>query len=108
MYYWYNKYAVCLNLASFITTTDMSVVTAVKFETCTKTIVKCLDNWDSWTDEDELLLGDCSQSSSEDITIYKFDPWEETTSYYLLGNDTYNENYCWPGKTPFYSPFIGS
>ena len=106
LYYWYDEYAVCLNVAWFTTTTEFNIITAVKLETCSRTIVKCLDNWDNWTDEEELLLGECTQSSSEDITVYQFKPWEADDKYYLFGNDTYNENYCWPGKTPFYSPFM--
>jgi hypothetical protein len=45
--------------------------------------VKCLDDWSSWTSEDELLLETCTLSSSEDITVYSYKPFEVlfTNSY---------------------------
>ena len=105
-YYWRDSYAVCLNTAFFITPTDYNVVSATKLEKCDKVLVKCLDNWDTWTDTDELLIGTCTLSSSEDITVYQYKPFENEYTRYLVGNDTYLENYCWPGPTPLYSWFL--
>jgi len=69
-YYWYKSYAICFNFAAFVTPTDYNVISASKLEKCDKVLVKCFDNWDSWTDEDELLIGTCTLSSSEDVTLY--------------------------------------
>lgn len=60
----------CLNFAAFITPTDFNWISATKVEKCERVLIKCIDNWDSWTDEDELLIGTCTLSSSEDITVY--------------------------------------
>lgn len=38
--------------------------------------------------------------------MYKYAPIEDELTHYWMGNDTYMENFCWPGPTPFYSNFM--
>jgi hypothetical protein len=105
MYYWYLDQAFCFNLASYINPVSFTVTSATKLEQCSKTIVKCLDNWDQLTNVDELLIGECVLSSSEDVAIYDYKAVENLYTKYWLGADAYYANYCWPGPSPFYSKF---
>lgn len=105
-YYWKQDYAVCLNFLFFITPTDYSIVSANKLTKCDKVLIKCLDDWDNWSNKDEMLIGTCTLSSSEDITLYQYKPFENEYRKYFVGNDTFMENYCWPGHTPFYSQLM--
>lgn len=105
-YYWINEYAVCLNMALFITPTNFNLISATKLEKCEKTLIKSLDDWNAWTDKEELLIGTCSLSSSEDITVYQYKAFESEYTRYYIGNDTYMNNYCFPGHTPLYSWFL--
>jgi len=105
MYYWYDEAALCLSMAPFITPAKFTILSASKFEQCARVVVKCLDNWDAWKDEKELLMGTCSLSSSEDVTVYEFYPIEKDFSHYLIGSDKYAVNYCFPGTSPFYTPW---
>jgi len=90
----------------FINPVTYDIKSATKLEQCSKTIVNCLDNWSQWNDTDELLIGTCTLSSSEDVTVYEFKPVETTAvTYYFLGSESYIANFCWPGPTPLYSPF---
>ena len=52
MYYWYADQAVCLDMAVFIKPTDFNIVSATKLEQCSRVLIKCIDNWDSWTNPD--------------------------------------------------------
>jgi len=92
-------------MLGFIEPVDFNIMSATKLEQCSRVIIKCLDNWDNWSNPDELLLGTCTLSSSEDVTVYQFKPVEVTYNKYLLGTNTYVENFCWPGPTPLYSPW---
>lgn len=105
VYYWYKDAAMCINMAMFITPTEFDLISASQLEKCTRVIVKCLDDWSSWTDENELLFGTCTLSDKQDFSIYKYNPIETEFTHYFIGNDKYQENYCFPGPTPFYSPF---
>ena len=104
-YYWYADYAVCLDFAMYIDPVDYNLMSATKLEQCSRVLIKCMDDWSQWTSEDELLLGTCTLSSSEDITVYQYKPFETLYTDYLIGNNTNMVNYCWPGPSPFYSPF---
>lgn len=69
-------------------------------------LIKCFDNWDDWKSIDQRLLGNCLLSSDETVTMYKYAPIENELTHYWMGNDTYMENYCWPGPTPLYSNWM--
>ena len=48
---------------------------------------------------------DCSQSSSSVVTLYNYQPIYEDETAYFMGSDSFRDNYCWPGFSPFYSYF---
>jgi hypothetical protein len=106
LYYWYDDAAFCFAAAPFITNSNFDLLAASKIEQCARVIIKCLDNWDEWTDEDTLLIGKCSLSSSEEFSVFAFNLVEEEYEHYILGDETYIENFCYPGTTPFYSPWM--
>ena len=85
--------------------TDFNIVSATKIEQCSRVLIKCLDDWTAWTDPDELLLGTCSLSSSEDVTVYEYKPFITEYTHYFVGEQTYISNFCFPGPTPLYSPW---
>ena len=105
IYYWYADQALCVSSGLFITPADFTLVSTSKLEQCSRVVIKCIDSWSSWTDENELLFGTCSLSSSEDFTIYQFKPIETEFTHYIIGSEKYQANYCFPGPTPMYSPF---
>lgn len=105
-YYWYEDQAVCLNFAGFTKPTDFNLIMASKLEQCSRVLIKCFDSWDDWKSVDKKILGTCTLSSSEDVTMYQFKPFENELTHFWLGNDTYMENFCWPGPTPIYSNFM--
>jgi hypothetical protein len=36
------------------------------------------------------------------VAVYDYQPFlEEPYEYYILGADSFFENFCWPGKSPF-------
>lgn len=110
LFNWYEEQAYCLNVATYAEPQTVKVTATNKFEQCAKVLVKCLDDWSLWTDRDEKLLGDCSQSSSSGLEVWTWKTFElvPTTSqweHYWLGSATYEKNYCFPGPTPLYSPY---
>ena len=105
MYYWYASQAVCLDMGIVIAPTDFNIVSASKVEQCSRVLIKCLDDWTAWTDPDELLLGTCSLSSSEDVTVYEYKPVLTEYTHYFVGEQTYINHFCFPGATPLYSPW---
>lgn len=44
--------------------------------------------------------------SSEDFVLYEYKPFTNEYTHYFVGNDTYMNNYCWPGDAIFYSYFM--
>ena len=104
-YYWYASQAVCLDMGVVIAPTDFNIVSATKLEQCSRVLIKCLDNWDAWTNTDELLLGTCSLSSSEDVTVYEYKPVETEFTHYFAGTNSFVNHFCFPGPTPLYSPW---
>ena len=72
-------------------------------EQCSRVLIKCFDNWKDWLSVDQKLLGTCALSSEETVTMYKYAPIENELTHYYMGNDTYMQNFCWPGPTPVYS-----
>jgi len=104
MYYWINSYAFCLNFVHTIDTMDISVVSETSVVQCSKTLIDCVDDWSAWTSEDAKYM-DCEQSSSADVTVYSYIPITDDQENYMLGWDSYIENYCWPGYSPLYSYF---
>jgi hypothetical protein len=105
MYYWYKEGALCFAMAPWISASRFAILSAIKFEQCSRVVIKCLDNWDSWKDPNELLFGTCTLSSSEEVAVWEFKPIEAEYRKYLIGDKTYVANYCFPGPTPFYSPW---
>lgn len=105
IYYWYLDQAFCFNFATYQNPVTFTVKSATKLEQCSKTLIKCVDNWSQWTNKDELLIGDCTLSSSEDVKVWEWKPIETLYEKYWLGANQYLGNYCWPGPSPFYSPF---
>jgi hypothetical protein len=60
------------------------------------------------TKDDEKILGQCSLSSSGELTAYEKTYYDSGTNgpegmHYYFGSDEYIANYCWPGFSPWYS-----
>jgi hypothetical protein len=72
-------------LLSYLNPVTFTIKSATKLEQCTKVLVKCLDNWAEWTNVDELLIGTCTLSSSEDVTAWEWKPTEILYEKYWLG-----------------------
>lgn len=106
LYYWYKDAAFCFAMAPYISAVKFALLSAFKFEQCSRVVIKCIDNWDAWKDENELLLGTCSLSSSEDVTVWQFNPIDADFEHYMIGAKTYVKNFCFPGPTPLYSPWM--
>jgi hypothetical protein len=73
LYYWLEDYAFCLNLAHFIEPVALTFTTEQSVVECSKTLIKCFDDWADWVAEDAQYI-ECSQSSSSVVTLYKYEP----------------------------------
>ena len=104
LYYWMESYAFCLNLVHFIEPVSVALTTEQSVVKCKKTLISCFDDWSAYTDEEAKFM-ECEQSSSSAVTLYSYKPIEEEINTYLLGEETFIQNYCWPGFSPFYSYF---
>lgn len=102
-YYFYDYYAWCLNFSHITSAIKLSIVSNSALETCSKAIINCFDNFDTWTSPDAQIFDDCSLSSGTDVTVWEYEPLTDEYERYWFGDGTYTPSMCWPGSSPLYS-----
>jgi len=105
VYYFYEFYAWCLNFSHLTDAILLSIISSSALITCTKTIIECFDDFDTWTSPDALIFDDCPLSSGTDVTVWSYEPLDDENERYWFGDGTYTPSMCWPGSTPLYSYF---
>ena len=104
--YWTDQEALCLNFLTNVKPISFKLTTNNRFGQCSKTVIKCLDNWETWTKLDAKWLESCRQSSGTEYKLWEYKPIEKEEERYWFGDKTYTPNYCWPGPSPIYSPLM--
>ena len=102
-FYWIEEYAACFNILSVIEPITVTLTTSSAAQQCAKTLIAEPDNFNIWKDPDAMWLDDCGLSSSSEVTLYTIAPVEEEQERYFFGEELYRDNFCWPGRSPFYS-----
>lgn len=107
VFYWIDNFAFCLNLMYYIESFTVSLVTNNQVVECSSVLIDQLNEFTIYTDIDAKFIDTCSLSSGTDVTVYSLTPYEviERFDQYLLGKDSYEANFCWPGPSPFNEPF---
>ena len=86
---WYNGH-ICWGVGTVIEDILITVIVAMKFQDCYKTIIESLTDWSQWTNGK--LFDDCSPSNDEDITALTYNPITADWTYYFLNGVEYTRD----------------
>jgi hypothetical protein len=106
-----------MNFVHTITPVVITLSMENKLEQCSKVLINCFDDWTIWSGNQTtcLDLSQCSLSSGGVFNLYQYTPIKLTRDNYDIGQPYYSNLYnggakgralCFPGNSPFYSPFM--
>lgn len=101
--YYYDSKRTCVYGYRFYEDFLAQVEMSMRFQECYKNFVNCLWSLDNWTSKWALWLDECSDSSEEDIDMYKRDFDATQSTKYFIGDGLDSAN-CTPGYL-FNNPF---
>jgi hypothetical protein len=81
----YSDETVCINTGWQTQDIELSVITAMKFQDCYKTIIQSLCDFTNWTSTSAKILDECTASDSQRVTVYTYNPVEEDKIEYYSG-----------------------
>ena len=108
--YWHSSRRTCIGASSFIDDFLIQVEMNMKFMECYKDVIQCLWDWDNWGGKYAKWIDQCSQSSDEDIDIYRYEVTASDASTVWAGTKLDQSADCWPeliwGENPNTLPYV--
>ena len=77
---------ICLNYGWMTQDILLTLITLIKLKDCYKVVIQSLTDWSNWTGKYASLIDKCTDSASESITLYTWNPITVDQTNYWQGD----------------------